>query len=167
MRPLICSKKPKNKMNEMIVGMADIIVAASPKILVCKGVGSCIAVTMYDKATKSGGLAHAMLPKQQNYSLESNTGKYVDSAIEHLLSRMQKNGVKKENIEVKIIGGADMFPTLSMDSGAKVGDKNISVAESTLKRLGLNLAKKECGGTSGRTVAFDLATGIVEVKIKI
>nr|MBO2470888.1 chemotaxis protein CheD [Bacillota bacterium] len=47
------------------VGMADLQVAKAPDRLVTVGLGSCVAVCIYDPTAKVAGLAHVMLPSSE------------------------------------------------------------------------------------------------------
>jgi chemotaxis protein CheD len=44
------------------VRIGDVKVAAGPSVLFTIGLGSCVAVALYDPERRIGGLAHAMLP---------------------------------------------------------------------------------------------------------
>ncbi len=110
-------------MSEIFVEMSEISVANSPEVLVCKGIGSCLAITMYDHTSRLGGMAHSMLSKKVPLSNDDKPGRYVDSAIAYLLNRLQKSGAKKEDIGVKLVGGADMFPNLKIGFRIKISKK--------------------------------------------
>jgi chemotaxis protein CheD len=54
-------------MSEQIkVGMADYKLGKSPDRLITLGLGSCIGITIYAKKIKAGGMAHIMLPKNND-----------------------------------------------------------------------------------------------------
>lgn len=44
------------------VGMGEGIVALSPQVIISEGIGSCVALTLYDLRLRIGGPAQVMLP---------------------------------------------------------------------------------------------------------
>jgi chemotaxis protein CheD len=155
------------------------------------GVGSCLVVTLYDPKLQIGALAHSMLPSSPTQSTEYKTPlfgsspseslpgqqaclvaeqvstetketKYIDVAIDEMLQRMQTKGAKREDLEAKLIGGANMFP--SFDSN--IGKDNVLSAKELLKKKGIRIVGECVGGSQGRSVEFSPTTGVVTVKIK-
>jgi len=150
-------------MGDIEVKMGDLVVMKSVENLTTSAVGSCLVITLYDPKLKSGGLAHAMLPSSSRVrGLDSRETKYVDIAIDQMLKRMEAYGAKREDLEAKIVGGANMFNGLESDIGAQ----NVLGAKEKLKREGIRLVGESVGGSQGRSVEFSVACGIVTVKIK-
>ena len=75
---------------------------------------------------------------------------------------MVTHGAKKENLEAKLVGGANMFPALKSD----IGKENVLAAKLILKKEGIRLVGESVGGSQGRSVEFPIASGIVTVKTK-
>ena len=48
--------------NRIEVGMGEGAVAVDPQVLSSPGIGSCVAVALYDSERRIGGMAHVMLP---------------------------------------------------------------------------------------------------------
>ena len=88
--------------------------------------------------------------------------RYADTAIDEMLKKMEAHGAKKEFIEAKIIGGANMFSAFKSD----ISENNISYAKEKLKKAGVKLVGECIGGSQGRSVEFSVASGIVTVKTK-
>lgn len=148
-------------MSNITVGIGELNVASFPVNLHALGLGSCVGLMLYDPVTKTGGLAHIMLPESNNGDAEKR-GKYADTAIVDLYNEMLKRSVKKENIKAKIVGGASMF-NLKNDV-LKIGEKNIYATKEALKKLGIPVSAEETGGIIGRTVFLNTGTGEVEIK---
>ena len=110
------------------VNIAEIITRKNPAILECV-LGSCVGIVFYDPETKTGSLAHAMLPTIKNASRmakrELNPAKYVDSAIELQLKKLRLLNVKKSNLVAKLVGGAQMFSF--RHSVMNIGTRNIEM----------------------------------------
>jgi len=140
--------------------------------LMTLGVGSCVVVTLYDPKRKIGGLAHAMLPARlgtvDDQELLSRrpppaaSGKYIEAAIDDMIGKIEVLGGSKEDLEAKLIGGANMFT----DFESEIGKDNVACAMKKLKQEGIRLAGEVVGGSKGRSVEFAVASGIVTVKIK-
>ena len=154
--------------------MGEIEVGKAEDELIASGIGSCLAITFYDPKQKIGALAHTMLPARRMFlearnseherrkNPESPDTRYADTAIDEMLKRVQTLGAKKENIEAKIIGGANMFSAFK----SSISEDNISYAREKLKKLGIAVAGECVGGSQGRSVEFSVASGIVTVKTK-
>ncbi len=151
-------------MTEIInVGMADFKITKSPNLLTTVGLGSCVAVCLYDRERKVGGMAHFMLPDSQGNS-HGNPQKYADFLLPLMLKELHKQGASRTNLLAKIAGGSQMFSFNGTSQVLKIGERNIEAAEKELKKLGIRLLAADVGGTSGRTVSFDLANGRLVVK---
>ena len=62
-----------------------------------------------------------------------------------------------------LIGGAQMFP-MGNASIASIGDQNVQAARRVLMEKKIPIVFEDTGGTAGRSVMFDNATGKVAVK---
>ncbi len=150
---------------ELIVGMGEIMVAESPYVLRCVGIGSCIAVAIYDKAVTMGGLAHNMLPQIAESSDKSSPARYSDAAIVMMIKEMKERNVSVCNLKAKIFGGANMFSDIiSSDSTMNVGRRNISAVREELMKHGIEIVAEDVGGHVGRSVLFDMRDGSVVVR---
>jgi chemotaxis protein CheD len=148
---------------EIIVGVSSYYVGRNPTKLICIGLGSCVAIALHDAQNHVGALAHAMLPSYNEGNDKSNPGKYVDTSIYIMVDELQELGTKKSMIKAKIIGGAQMFSFISPNA-FHVGRRNIDCTKKTLKEEGIPIIAEDVGGKKGRTVSFDLKTGMIEIK---
>ena len=145
------------------MGIAEIAISQSPQRLVAYGLGSCVGVTLYDGKNKTGGLAHVMLPTSRLHSTEAPPGKYADTAMSAMLAEMLKAGSSLRGLQAKIIGGANMFASLTQNS-VPIGLRNVSAIRQVLGEMGIPIVGEDVGGTHGRTMIFDLEDGRVEVR---
>ncbi len=122
--------------------------------------GSCVAVCLFNKKGKFGGMNHYMLPTGNNPSLN---GKYGDKSIEKLISSMLKVDPIKSNIVAKMYGGGAVVGHLSSGSGANIGQKNIMIAKTMLDDYAIRVVDKKVGGTDGMKIFFNNQTGDVRV----
>ena len=121
--------------------------------------GSCIGLAIYDLRAKVGGLAHVMLPSSTGHG--GPPGKFADTAIAEMISRLETAGGRRERFTAKIVGGARMFES-SAESG--IGEQNIDAVSRGLHDQRIPILGSDCGGTSGRRMVFTVATGRVVIE---
>jgi chemotaxis protein CheD len=148
---------------DRVVGMAETKVAKGTGRFVAYGLGSCVGVTLYDPRKKVGGMAHIMLPSSREHSPVVTRPKFADTAIDDLLEEILRLGAKKDGLEAKLVGGANMFTALYGQS-VPIGLRNVMAARKKLMEAGVRLAAEEVGGSQGRTVAFSLEDGRIQIK---
>ncbi|TLM63144.1 MAG: hypothetical protein FDZ69_12445 [Deltaproteobacteria bacterium] len=141
------------------VGIAELRIARAPEVLKAYGLGSCLAIALYDAGTRVGGLVHSLLPTRRPGDAPGDATKYVDAAIRQMVEELAAAGADPARLQAKIAGGANMFETDYVTLMHSIGVRNARSARETLLELGIPLAGEEVGGNRGRTVAFDLATG--------
>jgi len=156
-------KNPKSKV-KVQVSMGEGAVARAPQVVSSTGLGSCVAVALYDPQRRIGGLAHIMLP--DSVSLNGHHGPYrcVNTAIATLLKKLRARGVTNRDIVAKIVGGARMFASYD-GSETGIGDQNIVSVKHLLTREGIRLIGEDTGGHRGRSVEFHLDSGKLTVMV--
>ncbi len=144
------------------VSLGEVKTTGAPNILISTGLGSCIALCFYAPERKLAGMAHVMLPGEpQGTKRGVLPGRYVYPAISYLLNRFKRKNVRKENIVVKVIGGANLF---HYNTFKGVGKKNIESVKKALREEGMEIAEEDLGGKSGRSIWFFASTGEVRIK---
>jgi chemotaxis protein CheD len=130
--------------------------------LITTVLGSCVAITMFVERLGVGSICHAMLPRNPP-SNAIDTFRYVDSSILYMIEDLGAAGVKRNEIEVKLLGGADVLDRVE-GSPASVGQQNIKEAMDIIRKEKLELAACDVGGESGRKIVFYAHTGRVLLK---
>ena len=149
--------------NIVNVNMADMKVAGPPSNLRTV-LGSCIGVFFYEPRMKLGGLVHVLLPEHPDGALAvTNAAKFATTGIPALLEFMQKEGAQKKNLICKICGGAKMFAGFSSNTITDIGSRNQAAVIETLFKLGIRVAARDLGGTTGRKIIADLETGFIKI----
>jgi chemotaxis protein CheD len=149
-------------MNDRVC-ISQALIDRAPAILKAYGLGSCIAVAIRDPMSKVGGLGHMLLPLRPGNNALGSEGKYVDAGISQMIDQLVLFGANRQGLVAKIAGGANMFETTDQTLINSIGARNAKSARKTLERLGIPLVGEEIGGNRGRTVEFDLATGVLLV----
>ncbi|MFQ5431684.1 MAG: response regulator [Nitrospinota bacterium] len=145
--------------NKVFVLPGEMAVSRQPSEIATL-LGSCVAVCLYNKKIKAGGLNHYMLPTGEK---EEMKGKYGDYATGKLIEMMLRLDPNIRNLEAYLYGGAAVVGHLS--TGAGIGIKNIEMAETMLKKYGIRITSREVGGENGRKIFFDSESGEVEMRL--
>jgi len=130
--------------------------------LVCLGIGSCIAIGIYDPGSRVAGMAHLVLPESIEGRENGKSARFVDTGIPLLVQEMEALGASRAGMVVKIAGGAHMIAAVQMD-GESIGDRNTVSVRQTVSALGLTIAAEDVGGTRGRTVRLFADSGLLVV----
>jgi chemotaxis protein CheD len=144
----------------LVAGIGEMVISSSPDAhLVAYGLGSCIALAIWDPRTRIGGLAHFMLP-----SGPANGGspvKFIDTGLDTYLKAMEARGAMPSRSAIKAAGAAAM---LTVGGGLAIGKRNAETIQAALAQRGLRLAATSLGGNAGRTVQLDVVDGRFLIK---
>ncbi|MED3660422.1 chemotaxis protein CheD [Ureibacillus sp. FSL K6-8385] len=147
------------------VGIAQMGVAKPPDTIRTSGLGSCVGVVLYDETKKVAGLVHIMLPDSSLSRSETpNIAKFADTGIKGLEEMLLKEGAQKCRLKAKIAGGAQMFQFSSSKEIMRIGQRNVEAVKRVLKELGIPIIAEDTGGSSGRTIEFNPATGKLMIR---
>lgn len=132
---------------------------------VVTALGSCVSACIRDRVFGIGGMNHFMLPEagahQEVHAGDlTDAARYGSFAMEQLLNEIFKAGGRRENLEVKLVGGGRVLANMTSD----VGGKNIRFAQEYVAQEGLRVIGEDLGGTWPRRVMYFPATGKVMVK---
>jgi chemotaxis protein CheD len=145
------------------VRVADFAVASGDAVITTLGLGSCVAITVYDTRARVGGLAHILLPNESMSRDRANRAKFPATAVPLLLEQMRKRGALGPYIG-KLVGGASMFGALLPIGGVNMGQRNVEAARRALVDAGVTIAAQDTGGGYGRSVFFHVTDGRLIVK---
>ncbi|HEX4632824.1 MAG TPA: chemotaxis protein CheD [Gemmatimonadales bacterium] len=147
-----------------MVTVADWAADRDSADLVTLGLGSCVAIMLYDKDAKVGGMAHVLLPSRSLARDTSNPAKFPETAVPLLLHRMTQLGADPRRIVAKLAGGASMFAALMTPGTIQMGERNIVASRNALRDAAVPVMAEAVGGAQGRSVRFHLADGSVEIR---
>ena len=126
--------------------------------------GSCVAACIRDTKIGIGGMNHIMLPNADRYNKWKETPvslktRYGNIAMESLINFILSKGGRRENLEIKIFGGAALFNFVE-----DVGRKNIEFVKMYLIKEGLKITNEDVGGRRPRKIHYYPVSGRVRVK---
>lgn len=148
------------KTNEIILETGNITIASNHSDIITRALGSCVALTLYDKVQKIGGMIHYILPENPGGKKKE---KYADTGINLLFTKILESNAKKENLVAKMIGGAIMFEDFMDDVENSIGNRNVIKGKEILKNLEVKLLSEDTGGNYGRSVKFQLTDGKIYI----
>jgi len=139
------------------VKIGELRVASAEGTLYSIGLGSCVALALYDAQMKVCGLAHVMLPEPTNGNVAP--GRYAPSAVPALIELMMQAGARRRGMFARIAGGAAMFRDVLPQDGARLGERNVAAVKSALAKASIPLRAEDVGGSHGRSVYLDASDG--------
>jgi chemotaxis protein CheD len=136
-------------LGEVAVQRAD---AAEP--LVAHGLGSCIALCLFDPISKVAGLAHVVLPGTDPENAPN--AKFAGSALPALLQAMARHGAATDprRLQARLAGGAHVLAIGGTGGLPRIGDQNAEAVKAALAAASVPIVAEDVGGGKGRTVWF-------------
>ncbi len=122
--------------------------------------GSCVAVCLWDRRLRFGGMNHFVLPIRPAAELPS--GRFGDVAISALLESMVGLGSRLENLEAKVFGGANVL--VPEAGGVSVGRRNLRLAMRELRARRIPVVAGRLAGDQGIVLLQCTACGDVWVR---
>lgn len=127
-------------------------------LVVMTVLGSCIAACIWDGKARTGGMNHFMLPEGDG---GEGSGRYGSYAMELLINEMFKLGARRETMQAKIFGGAQVmagFTTMN------VGERNTQFVLDYLSTERIPVVSQDVLDIHPRKVCFFPVTGKALVK---
>jgi chemotaxis protein CheD len=138
------------------VGLGEVKVtrADTSEPLVAHGLGSCIAVCLFDPVSKVAGLAHVVLPG--NDPTNAPNGKFAGNALPALMQALTRVGGASDprRYQARLAGGAHVLAIGGAGSLPRIGDKNAEAVKAALAAASVPVIAEDVGGGKGRTVWF-------------
>jgi len=155
----------KNNIYSAKIGPGEFYVSNHGE-MIATVLGSCISACIRDKTLGVGGMNHFMLPVENKYSPSAWAGtpvntatRYGNVAMERLINVILASGGDRNNLEIKLFGGAKV---LNIDSD--VGRMNIDFVSEYIKTEGFKITTHDLGGICARKVNYYPSSGRVRVK---
>ena len=144
--------------------VADWAVEKGEAVIATYGLGSCVACVLHDPGAGAGGLAHILLPSPTLARDRSNPAKFPETAVPLLVAELLKVGAARERLTARLVGGASMFGKGGAAGITLMGDRNVAAAKDALKAARIPLIGEDTGSDYGRSVAFHLPDGRLEIR---
>jgi len=149
---------------EVIVKVADWAAERGDGVLVTLGLGSCVAIMLYDAQVNAGAMAHVLLPSTSLARDITNRAKFPETAVPLLIERLKGLGADRRRLVAKLAGGASMFGQLVTPGTIQMGERNLLASRSALRAAAIPILRESVGGERGRSVRFHVKDGRVEIR---
>lgn len=122
--------------------------------LVAHGLGSCVALCLFDPDTRVAGMAHVVLPGYD--PRHRPNARFAGSALPALLESLAAIGGSEDprRYQARLAGGARVLAI-----GPRIGDQNVEAVRIALAKADVPIYGEHLGGENGRTVWFDPSDG--------
>lgn len=123
--------------------------------LLCAVLSYGVAVSLFDKVKKKGGLCYYLYPNAK--TTISKTPLFALPSISTLVGLFLEKGSVAENLEAHIFGGA--VGNSGEEKMKMIATENVKIAKKLLEKKGVTVRSEDCGGTMGRKLIFNTKTG--------
>lgn len=148
-----------------MIRVAEWAFDAGDVTLVTLGLGSCVAMALYDPVARAGALAHLLLPSPSLARDQSNPGRFPETVLPMLLGGLASLGAERERLTARLVGGASMFGGVGSAPGpAAMGERNVVAARQVLAAAQVPVVGEDVLKHHGRSVYFFLDDGRIEVR---
>ncbi len=127
-------------------------------LVVMTVLGSCISACIWDSSARVGGMNHFMLPDGDG---AEGGGRYGSYAMELLINELQKLGARRETMQAKVFGGAQVMAGFT---SMNVGERNTSFVLDFLSTERIAVVSKDVMDIHPRKVCFFPVAGKALVK---
>jgi chemotaxis protein CheD len=120
-------------------------------------------VLTYDPIQRVAGMIHYMLPISSlaQEKAKNNPAMFADTGVPLLFETMYGYSCKKQNLVVKVVGGANIYD----DGGTfEIGKRNYVTLRKMFWKVGVNVAAEDVGGTCSRTARLFVSDGRVLIR---
>jgi chemotaxis protein CheD len=120
--------------------------------LISTVLGSCVAISLYDRKRKIGGMNSFQFPiiRERHRA----TTRYGNVAIITLIQMMIADGSRCKDMEAQIFGGAHNRSLSSQN----IGMENIRIARRILAKERISVTSEDVGGEKGRKIVYSTHT---------
>jgi len=131
---------------------------ASEDIMVMTVLGSCIAACIWDGRARAGGMNHFRLPDGGG---GDGAGRYGSYAMELLINKLLKCGARRETMQAKVFGGAQVMAGFT---SMNVGERNTKFVLEYLSTERIPVVSQDVLDIHPRKVCFFPVSGKALVK---
>ena len=126
--------------------------------------GSCVAVCLHDTVRRVSGMNHFMLPGRisERDIFQDSSAKYGITAINELISHMERAGAPIRNLSAKVFGGGHV---LSLEANSvTIPHDNVRLARVLLEHADIPIVASDVGENYTRKILMDVKSGRIYLK---
>lgn len=122
--------------------------------------GSCVSACIRDVESGVGGINHFMLPESELNTSNVASARYGSYAMEVLINELLKQGARREHLEAKVFGGANVLSSITT---CDVGIRNAEFVRQYLAYEQIPIVAEDLGDVCPRKIVFFPNSGRVLV----
>lgn len=131
---------------------------SSDDLIIMTVLGSCISACIWDSKARAGGMNHFMLPDGDS---ADGFGRYGSYAMELLINELLKKGARRESMQAKVFGGAQVMAGFT---SMNVGERNTKFVLEYLATERIPVISQDVLDIHPRKVCFFPVSGKALVK---
>lgn len=135
--------------NLVVLNLGETCTSNHFVVMKCHGLGSCIALFIFDVASRNSAGAHIMLPGSFDGSRLAPEC-YALNAIHTLIAFLKASGSEVFNLRAVVIGGGNTTNIPALD----IGEKNAASVLDELKKQRIVISRMCVGSNVARTASF-------------
>jgi len=155
---------PVSELPKVHLSPGQLIVTRESQVVVTV-LGSCVAVTMFDRGSGLAAICHAMLaephPTARLPDGDPTRFRYMTEVLPVMVGTFRRAGILPQTIEVKVFGGGNVIGVSRATNPNWIGGANVAAARRLLEDAGLVVIAENTGGRCGSKILFNTATGSV------
>jgi chemotaxis protein CheD len=134
--------------------------------VICTVLGSCVSACIRDARLNVGCMNQFMLPLDGSMGESAWGGavsaatRYGNVAMERLINDILKQGGRREDLEIKLVGGGRVLTEMSNDIGAR----NIDFVRQYVREEGFKVLNEDLGDVHARRVVYFPQSGRLRVR---
>jgi len=142
----------------MTVGLGQAVVTEQPVAVL--GIGSCVAVFIFDPDMGLAAVAHVVLPHDDEHASLDTPARSAPAAVRWAVSELTRRGCDRRRLVAKLVGGAHLLAGVDLPD---IGAANVAAVRAALRAEGIPVVAEDVGADYGRTAHADPATGRIVV----
>lgn len=138
------------------VASGNYVISERKKAILEACLGTCVGVTLCDRASEVGGLIHLLLPEPTGLDKPWNPEIYATTGLPLFIQALCDAGAKKNRLKACIAGGALVGPVSRQDLELDIGGRTTEVVQTILRDEGIPITQEETGGYFSCRLSLDL-----------
>ncbi|WP_392797324.1 chemotaxis protein CheD [Saccharospirillum sp. HFRX-2] len=129
--------------------------------------GSCIAITLWNREYALGGMCHFLLPEPGRDAKQRSErpGYYGSQAMAFFERQAALSGLELSAFQAKVFGGGNMFHGIERKAGSvDISARNIEWTSKVLAQRNIKVLAQDVGGNVHRTLFMEVWNGDVWVR---
>ncbi len=152
-------KLPNGQSKTILITQGEFAVSDNAEVVINTLLGSCVAVCLWDPDRRVGGMNHLLLVGDR---MGGSAGYDMAGVaeMECLINEIIKLGGRRDHLQSKVFGGAQM-----LGGNTGIGRANVNFALDYLKQENIPCQNSSVGGNMARALRYWATTGRVSMKL--